>query len=110
MLNKESNYLTNQELIRLINVLRSMVVKCWTVDDFDNKDDRKYNKLIIKELVPFYSECWLDRCEALHNEDKQKEQLSQWCNNVLSMMENEHVSARRHLVRTKLHASVVSND
>ena len=48
MLNKESNYLTNQELIRLINVLRSMVVKCWTVDDFDNKDDRKYNKLIIK--------------------------------------------------------------
>ena len=87
-----------------------MVVKCWTVDDFDNKDDRKYNKLIIKELVLFYSECWLDRCEALHNEDKQKEQLSQWCNNVLSMMENEHVSARRHLVRTKLHASVVSND
>ena len=87
-----------------------MVVKCWTVDDFDNKDDRKYNKLIIKESVLFYSEYWLDRCEALHNKDKQKEQLSQWCNNVLSMMENEYVSARRHLERTKLDASVASND
>ena len=58
----------------------------------------------------FYSECWLDRCKALHDEDKQKERLSQWYNNVLSVMENGYVSVRRHVERTKLDASVASND
>ena len=75
-LNKESNYLTNQELIGLRNVFLGMVVKYWIGDDFNNNDDRKCNKAIMKESVLFYSEYWLDRCEALHDEDKQKDRLS----------------------------------
>ena len=40
-LNKESNHLTNQELIGLRNVFRGMVVKCWIGDDFNNNDSIK---------------------------------------------------------------------
>ena len=75
------------------NLFHGMVVKCLIGDDFNNSDDRKCNKVMMKESVLFYSECWLDRCKASHDEEKQKERLKQWYDNVLSTMENVDVSA-----------------
>ena len=69
-LNKESNYQTNQELIGLMNVFRGIAVQCWIGDNFNNNDDRKHNKVMIKESVLFYSECWLGRCKEMHDEEK----------------------------------------
>ena len=85
-LNTESNYQTNQELIGLRNIVRGTSVQCWIGDNFNNNDDRKFNKVITKESVLFYSECWIDRCKALHEEGKQRGCLKQWHNNVLNTM------------------------
>ena len=71
-LNKESNYQKNQELIGLRNVFRGMAVQCWIGPSFNNNNDRKHNKVIVKESVLFYSEFWLERCKALHDEEKQR--------------------------------------
>ena len=56
-INKESNCLTNQELIGLRNAFHGMVVKFWIGEDFNNKDDRKYNEATVKESALFYRKC-----------------------------------------------------
>ena len=47
----------NQELIELRKVFHGMVVKFWIGEDFNNKDDRKYNEATVKESALFYRKC-----------------------------------------------------
>ena len=69
-LDKEPNFQTNQELIGLRNIFRGIAVQLWICDDFNNNDDKKHNKVTIKESMLVYSECWIDRCKELHDEEK----------------------------------------
>ena len=76
-LNDESTFQTNQELLGMRKNFRGTLVKSWTGDNFQTNKDRKNNNIIAKESVLFCSECWLDRCEAMHDEEKQRETLRQ---------------------------------
>ena len=44
-------------------------------DEFYNDEERKHNKIIAKESVLFHRDFWLDRCKALHEEEKQTQRL-----------------------------------
>ena len=50
-----------------------MAVQCWIGDDFNNNDDRKCNKVMMKESVLLHSEYWIDRCEELHDEENKED-------------------------------------
>ena len=39
---------------------------------------RKVNKIIVRHCVKFYNECWKDRNNIMHDEEKQKVRLSEW--------------------------------
>ena len=44
--------------------------------------------MIVKESVLFYTECWVDRCKVMNDEEEQKKKLNQWYGNVLNEMLN----------------------
>ena len=79
-----------------------IVMKSWIRNDFDTSEDRKQNKIIVKESVLFCNKCWGDRCKVLQHEEKQKKRLSQCCVNFLNETLNGESKARRCHERTKL--------
>ena len=56
LLNNERRFETNQEMLGMRNVFRGIVIKSWTGNDFDASNDRKFNKIIVKKSVLFYTE------------------------------------------------------
>ena len=108
-LNNETSFEANQEMMGMRNVLRGIVIKSCTCDDFDASEDRKHNKIIAKKAVLFYNECWVDRCKVMHDEEEQKKRLSQWHGNVLNEMLNGESEARRNVERTRLNIDRAPN-
>ena len=83
-------------------MFRGTLVKIWTGNNFQTNEDRKHNKIIAKESALFFSECWIDRCKVLHDEEKQWERLSQWHENAINGMENSEIEEKMHAERTRL--------
>ena len=54
-------------------MFRGVIVKEWVAVNEDNINYHEYNRILVKSCVRFYHECWKERCEALHAENKQRE-------------------------------------
>ena len=50
----------------------------WLNADVKCKDHKRLNKILAYRCAKFYYECWVDRNNAMHNSDKQKERLKKW--------------------------------
>ena len=109
-LNNDTRFETNQDTLSMRNVIRRTSIKSWTYNEFDANEDRKCNKIIVKESVTFHTECWVDRCKVMHDEEEQKKRLSQWCGNALNEMLNGESEARRHVERTRLNIDRAPNE
>ena len=59
--NKEENVQTNQQVTGVREVFRGAAVKSWATMPVESMDFKKYNKILIKKEVDFYSECQKDR-------------------------------------------------
>ena len=90
-------------------VFRGIVIKTWKVNDFHASEDRKYNKITVKESVLFYAEYWIDRCKVIHDEEEQNKRLIQWHRRVLNEMLNSKIKERRFVERTRLHIDRAPN-
>ena len=84
------------------NLFRGIVVKSWKGNNFENSANYKHKKVIVKESVRFYNECWVDWHNALHNEEEQKNRMSQWYGNLVDEIKNGECNERTCAERTKL--------
>ena len=75
-LNNDTSFEINQEILGIRNVFRGTLIKIWTGNNFGTSDDRKHNKIIVKESVLFYNECCVDRHKEMHDEEEQKKRLT----------------------------------
>ena len=62
----DENYWTNQQVIGLREIFRGVVVTNWVAMPLERVNFLAHNKIIVREAVKFYSECWKERCKALH--------------------------------------------
>ena len=69
LLNNETSFETNQESLGLRNAFRRITIKIWTGNNFGTSDDRKYNKIIVKESVLFCNKYWVERFKSTHDEE-----------------------------------------
>ena len=91
------------------NLFRGIVIKIWVVTNFEKSEDRKYNKIIVKEPVAFYNECWVDRYKEMHNEEEQKKILTQQYQSVFDEMMSGDSEERRNVERAKLDVNRAQN-
>ena len=92
------------------NVFRGIVIKIWIGNNFDTSEDRKCNKIIVKELLLFHTDCWVDICKEMHDEEEKKKRLSQWYGNLLNKMLNGESEARSNVERTRLNIDQAPNE
>ena len=71
----EEEYETNQHHVGMSELFRGYVVLDWKEANFECRKHRKLNKIIVRHSIKFYNECWKDRNESMHDEQKQKERL-----------------------------------
>ena len=64
--NRESNFWTNRQVLDMREVFREVVVKFWVALPLERINFRVHDKIIVREAVECYSECWRERCEAFH--------------------------------------------
>ena len=53
----EESFETNQEILRILNMIRGIVFKSWKGNGIEVRNDYKHNKMIVRENVRFYNEC-----------------------------------------------------
>ena len=63
-LNNQKIFETSQETLEIRNMFRGIMIKSWTGNNFDANEDRKHNKIIVKESVLFRTEFQVNRCNA----------------------------------------------
>ena len=54
---------------------RRAVVKSWLALPLERLKSIVCNKIIVREAVKFYSECWRERCKVLHTPEHKKSRL-----------------------------------
>ena len=69
----EDDYETNQHFVRMKDLFQGYVVVDWKEADFEYKKHKKLNKTLVQHCVMFYNECWKNRNEVMHDEQKQME-------------------------------------
>ena len=100
-LKNKTSFEINQEILGMRNLFRGIVVKSWIGNNFETSVDHEHNKSIVKESVKCCNECWLDRCNVLHDEEEQKKRLSQWNKNLFDEMKNEVSDERKYVENTE---------
>lgn len=75
---REDEYETNQHYVGMKEVFRGYAISNWTATDFNSTKYRKLNKILVYKCVCYYNECWKDRNNVLHDENKQRERLKKW--------------------------------
>ena len=70
-LNNEDYHYANQQLTCSKDILRGAIVKYCVVGNSDSINFHLNNKVLIKQCVKFYHECW-EKCVALHSTDSHK--------------------------------------
>ena len=55
-----------------MQIFREYIVKLQVRMDMHNSIDYKYNKVIIKECIEYYHNCWKERYKTLHDSNKQQ--------------------------------------
>ena len=78
----ETECYTNQQLIGIKALFRGVIVKEWVAVNNENINYHECNRKIVKSCIRFYHDCWKERCEALHKDDKQKEALEEEIKNM----------------------------
>ena len=73
----DNEYETNQYMVGMANLFRGYTVKVWKGVKFHKDKYRKLNKILTKYFIMYYTKCWKDRNDHLHNEEKQKERVIQ---------------------------------
>ena len=73
-----NDYETNQQYIGFKTLFRSYMIKNYQEANFNIMKYRKLNKILIKQCVQYYLECWMRRNEVLHDADFQKQRLRKW--------------------------------
>jgi hypothetical protein len=74
----EDEYETNQHYIGMKDLFRGYVIKNWKETDFNSRKYRRLNKVLVRQCVWYYNECWKDRNRVMHDESKQRERLKKW--------------------------------
>ena len=69
-----NNLWKNREFLGTRNVLRGIVINIWIGNKFDTNEDRKWNKIIMKESVMLCNEHWEERYKAMCDEGRTKEE------------------------------------
>ena len=90
-------------------MFREIELKRWAGNNFETSEDRKRNKIIIKESVMCWKDFYIDRCNVIHDEEDQKKRLTQWNGNVLDEMMNGERDERTHVESTKLEIEWAQN-
>ena len=65
--NKEENFWTNQQVLEMREVLRGIMAKDWVEILVESMCFTQHDKLLSKNSMEFYSECWNNRCVVLHS-------------------------------------------
>ena len=78
-------------------MFRCVIVKYWVMDNSSITCFHPCNKVLTKNFIKHYHECWEIRCVALHSQDMQKKVLKE---DFLAMIEeaskDEMTGLRRH--------------
>ena len=74
----DKEYETNQYHVGMTELFRGYFIVDWKEANFECKKYGKLNKILARHCVKFYNECWKDRNEIIHDEQKQREQLCKW--------------------------------
>ena len=74
----EEEYETNQYHVGMDELFRGYAIIDWKEANIRCKKYAKLNKILVRNCVKHYNECWKDRNEHLHDEEKQKERLVKW--------------------------------
>ena len=99
----EEEYETNQYHVGMSELFRGYVVLDWKDANFDCRKYSKLNKIIVRNSVTFYNECWKDRNESMHDEQKQKERLRKWFEKEKAKAEqSEYRQIRLYVQRCKV--------
>ena len=94
-LKNETSFETNQEAFGMRNVFRGIRMKSWTGNNFETNEDRKHNKIIVKESACFAMRArQMDVIPCTMKKSERK--------NVFDEMMNGESEATRHVERTKL--------
>jgi hypothetical protein len=71
----EEDYETNQHYVGMKELFRGYVIINWMETDFNSKKYRKLNKILVRQCVHYYNECWKDRNKVMNDDTKQRERL-----------------------------------
>ena len=105
------DYATNKHLIGMKELSRGCTVKAWKGVDFSKKKCREVNKIVVIKCLEYHVKCCKHRCECMHDENKQRERVIDWCKNVDSRIENsEMTQLKMHLRRCKIKFQQIARD
>ena len=97
-------HMTTQHLVGMDLVFKGWVVKNWlSVQQRQSCTMKKFNKVIVKCSVMFYSKVWTHRNEIMNNDKKQREFVIDWYEKIVDEIEKANKpNMKRHVRLQKL--------
>ena len=84
-------------------LFRGFVIINQVTTDFNCRKYKKLNKILAYRCVKYYNECWKDRNNIMHDENKQKERLKRWFEKEKSKAEkSEYRQLKTYVERCKI--------
>ena len=103
LLNAGNRYDTNQKVIGWENAFRGYIVKRLRDDCNERYFNENINRRIIKRYTSYYMECWFERNEQFHDEDKQRKYVLEWTKALEErILKSNKVNAIRCLQQNKV--------
>ena len=96
--NEEEELHTNQQTIGIRALFRGAVVKEWVAVNEDNINYHVCNRILVQKCVRYYHECWVERCEVSHTEEKQKEVLEEEIKNMKEEANNGTIKGFKNFI------------
>ena len=110
-INNRQGFETHQEAIGFDNLFRGIIVNSWIGENLLQRIDHKYNRILVKQCVEFYNQCWLERCKVAHDEEVQRPRLIEWYNQICTRIQNSELyHLKRYIDVRKLNLDQVKTE
>ena len=86
LLNESNEFCTNQAEIGWKQAFRGYTVKVWNNQCKDKYFNHEVSKVIVKLCTNHYIECWYDRNEKYHDEEKKRRYVIEWTEALENMI------------------------